>query len=527
MRFQELIRFTATSLPGVVISLQLAAQEPPAAQHHHYTVINIGSFGGLRSHINTGGENFSGISGYAGISQDLNNAGTLVGWADTPALDPYAASNPEYCFNGDCYVSHAFVWQSGVIRDLGTLPNGLSSATSWVSANGLIAGASQNGELDPQMSPGYPEDRAVLWRDGRIMDLGVLPEPEGGYESGAEAVNSRGQVVGWAINRVPDPYSMAALSELFNNYEPVEYYQERAFLWQDGVMQDLGTLATGTDAYAVAINEQGQVIGFSYTNSTPNQVSTPCAPGSLIPTQDPFLWEHGHMIDLGSLGGTCGFPTWISNSGQVVGQSDLPGDQVTDAFLWTKAGGMQDLGTLGGTSAEANMVNDSGEVVGGALLADDSQTDAFLWDGKMHDLGALNGCGTALSINARGQVVGNWGSNVCQQGGFLWEDGGPMVDLNTLVSSDSDLTVSAAVEINDSGVIIGAATDTNGNPSAIVLIPCDENHPGLDGCDYSLVDARSVTQPAMLPNESRDAPAVGRRGMALGYRRGAPGLTNN
>ncbi len=35
----------------------------------------------------------------------------------------------------------------------------------------------------------------------KLVDLGTLPE--GGYESGAQAVNSRGQAVGCATNTVP------------------------------------------------------------------------------------------------------------------------------------------------------------------------------------------------------------------------------------------------------------------------------------------------------------------------------------
>jgi len=488
---------------GTILLATLAARTGQAQdsnrrtpKHHHYKLIDMGTLGGPESYIN-GFE-------YHGAVQTLNNAGTLTGWADTPKLDPYGLSTNVYgnfCFNYDgipCYVSRAFQWQDGVKSELPGLHRGLSSATAWISANGLIAGTSQNGETDP-LDPGslgnFPEDRAVLWQDGKIIDLGTLPEPEGGYESGAQAVNSRGQVVGWALNTIPDPYFLVGFSSAFYDYyQPIYPYQERAFFWKNGVMQDLGTLGTGNDALAMAINERGQVIGISYTSSTANQVTnTFCGTGPM-PTVDPFLWDkHSGMIDLGTLGGTCGAPVWINNRGQVVGSSDLAGDQNVHAFLWTKENSMQDLGTLGGSWAAASMINDFGEIVGQSALAGDEVADAFLWDGTMHDLGSINGCAAALAINAHGQVVGNWGANGCNQGAFLSEHGGTVVDLSTLISPPTDLSL-AVIGINDRGEIAGNGGNASDIGHAILLIPCDENHPNLEGCDYSPVDLIAIAQ---------------------------------
>jgi uncharacterized membrane protein len=92
-----------------------------------------------------------------------------VGWADTSTPDPY----PAFCFNPDCFVSHAFRWQKGVMTDLEALPGGASSSAVWITENGLIAGTSQNGEVDP-LIPGLPEIRAVLWKQGQIIDLGTF-----------------------------------------------------------------------------------------------------------------------------------------------------------------------------------------------------------------------------------------------------------------------------------------------------------------------------------------------------------------
>ena len=151
-----------------------------------------------------------------------------------------------------------------------------------------------------------------------------------------------------------------------------------------------------------------------------------------------------------------------------------------------------DLGTLGGHSAQASAINDHGEAVGGSYLPGDVQIDAVLWrKGVITDLGTLDGDSYSFAfwINIQGQVVGNGSAS-----GFLWEDGGPMVDLNTLVSSSSGLHVTQGDDINDRGEIAGVGALSNGNEHAVLLIPCDENHPGVEGCDYAPTDIRTRQQ---------------------------------
>jgi probable HAF family extracellular repeat protein len=155
--------------------------------------------------------------------------------------------------------------------------------------------------VDPLV--GFAEARAVLWRDGKAIDLGTL----GGNESSAYSVNNRGQVVGIATNTIPDPFTLYAT-------------QVRAFLWQDGAMQDLGTLG-GPDAWAIFVNERGQVAGMATTS-----YSLSADPSCLfLYTTHPFLWENGRLTDLVSLGGDCALPFALNNRGEVVGVSEPRG----------------------------------------------------------------------------------------------------------------------------------------------------------------------------------------------------------
>lgn len=465
-------------LAALAIPLALAAQNDAAqakkAQHHHYKDIDLGTFGGPSSYLATTNE----VTSPGAINQVLNNQGTVVGWGDTSTLQQPVG--PLGCFNFDCFFPLAFQWQKGVLTDLGVLPGGDASAAFWISDNGLIAEQATNGVVDP-LIPDFLEMRAVLWEDGKAIDLGTL----GGNESGALSVNDRGQVVGFATNTIPDPLSILAT-------------QVRAFLWQDGAMRDLGTLGSGNDSDAEFVNERGQVAGWSFTNATTN-------PATGSPTTDPFLWENGTMQDLGTLGGTMGFPYGLNNRGQVIGFSDLAGDLTGHPFLW-KRGSLIDLGTLGGSYGIAMGINDAGEVVGAATNKNDQAIFAFLWkDGVMTNLGILNGddCSWAFHINSEGQIVGN--SFPCAGGpahGFLWQNGF-MTDLNALLPPGSSLTPwGDGAFINDRGEIAGVRVLPDGDLHAFLLVPCDDDHPDVEGCDYSMVDAAEIANNAVAPQNS-------------------------
>jgi len=468
----------------LVVSMRSAAQEQPASMgskkhYSRYKLIDLGTFGGPQSYIADGAD--------ITAVRVLNNKGIFTGWADTSASDPF----PDFCWDDDCLVAHAFLGDKHRKKDLGVLPGGASSDTTWIADNGLISGDSQNGEIDP-LIPGLPEVRAVLWQRGHMIDLGTL---DGGYESLSMSVNSRGQVAGLATTGVTDPNSMVGLG-----------YQTRAFIWQHGAMHDLGTLGSGTDAIAGLINEGGQVVGWSYIDSSPSDTCAgvygfPLSTGS-------FLWQEGKgLTDLGGLGGTCTVATDLNNRGEVVGQSWSHADLTGHAFLWDHKNGLIDLGTLGGDFSSATAINNNGQAVGGSYLSDNVRIDATLWKGRAAvDLGTVDAdtCSYALSINALAQVVGISGTTNCESfRPFLWDRSGPMVDLNSLISPNAGIYVTFASQINDQGEIVGVGVLPSGDERAVLLVPCQDDD---QAC---AVDATGKAAAPGTSAFSRQRPPVG------------------
>jgi len=457
MKCRRLTRIQAFVLLAVLsIPVGLAAQDKKDHdQHHSYELIDVGTLGGPNSYF---------IFGVG-----INKHGTVVGFADTSIPDPFAPN----CFI-DCFVNHAFKWEQGVLTDLGALTPGVSSGAGLINKSGLVAGLSQNGVIDPLT--GIPELFATVWQNGQVINLGTF----GGNNSYSNDLNDAGQAVGFGATTTPDSFNLGD----FCFFGPLPT-QILAFIWQNGVMQNLGTLG-GPDSCALMINDKGQVAGNSFTNSTPNPVTG-------TPTLDPFLWEHGHIIDLGTLGGTQGYlgnMITLNSHGEVVGQSNLAGDLTFHPFRWTKSTGMQDLGTLGGDNGAAMAINDAGEIVGVADVTGTQIHHAFLWtkEAGIRDLGTQDRdpCGWAQAVNKSGQIVGGTQSDCINfSHAFLWEDGGPMIDLNTFVPAGSDLTLTEAVLITDSGEIAVQAALPNGDQHAVLLIPCDEHHDDSDCKDGS------------------------------------------
>src|SRR5205823_4422695 len=195
---------------------------------------------------------------------------------------------------------------------------------------------------------------------------------------------------------------------------------------------DLGTLPADTMSGASAVNEAGQVVGWSQ-GSYPDPIHA-------------FLWEDGTMTDLGAREGYTSRAFAISDVGQIVGTSN------EHAILWEN-GTMRDLG-----NTNAFDVNDEGQIVGWGL-ARSGQFTAVLWTTpfpppltSLTRLGQLGVSVTvATAINPAGQVVGFAKEDACDADPFIWENG-------TIARLSTPFDCARAFDINAAGQVAGSGT---------------------------------------------------------------------
>ena len=309
------------------------------------------------------------------------------------------------------------------LTDLGTL-GGIDSIAYAISPEGEVVGQSS---INPSSNR-----HAFAYGSGIMTDIGVL---DGYTNSTASAVNSSGQIVGYAYTPGPGPS------------------RNRAFSYSNGIMTDLGTLG-GSGSRGLGIDAAGNVVGAADT-TTGNQHA--------------FYYSSGTMNDLGTLGGSGSVAYGINSENVIVGSANISDDSAYHAFSYF-GGTMRDLGTLGGDYSAAYSINEIGQIVGYSVTNKTQRHAALFSGGGIIDLGTLGGSSSeAYGINSAGQIVGYAGNRA-----FLYTNG-TMYDLNsTLDGSGNGCMLLAATSINDSGWIVGYGTSGEGDVHAVLLSPVPE-----------------------------------------------------
>jgi probable HAF family extracellular repeat protein len=230
-----------------------------------------------------------------GQAQGLNNRGEVTGWMRVPTNSPF---------------HHAYIFSNGETRDLGVPPGQFFSNGYGISNNGYVVG--DNGS------------QPFVWRNGEWT---VVPYP-GTFTDVSES--------GTAVGGVRFPGTL----------------DSHATSFKDGVLTDLGTMGGGGWSFAWAINNSGTIVG---------NASLPTPPFSGLFKFRGFVYENGVMRDIGTLGGTSSYLYDVNNSGTAVGASDLANGRMVATVY--EGGVLHPLAEIPGNSA-ARSVNARGDVVG-------------------------------------------------------------------------------------------------------------------------------------------------------------------
>jgi probable HAF family extracellular repeat protein len=218
-----------------------------------------------------------------------NNRGQVVGVAENRTKDPSCPSPQILDFE-------AVVWgpSQGEIHPLPPLPGDTVGFALGINERGQVVGSSGSCANTIVTAVGlFVGPHAVLWEDGSVKSLGSL----GGSMGKAGAINDRGEVAGFS--GLPGDSSVhsflwtkeAGMKDLGalgmdtlgdpaginNNTQVVGGSCDasgncRAFFWESNVMSDLNDLIPPFSplylAYALGINDAGEIVGFGVQTST-------------------------------------------------------------------------------------------------------------------------------------------------------------------------------------------------------------------------------------------------------------------
>jgi probable HAF family extracellular repeat protein len=153
------------------------------------------------------------------------------------------------------------------------------------------------------------------------------------------------------------------------------------------------------------------------------------------------------MVDLGTLGGELSIGEDINDLGQVVGTSESK-DGFYHAFFYSERSGMVDLGR-----GNAMVINNHGDIAGTSPVA---SGPVFFRDGTIVPVpSTMFGHLTVNDMNDHNRFVGTTWTLESPMVAYLGTESNGLVNLNTLIATNSGWRINTAFGINNHGQIAG------------------------------------------------------------------------
>lgn len=246
---------------------------------------------------------------------------------------------------------------------------------TWVEPQEATRGRKRRGEQLPGVQ------RAFLWQEGTVTDLGALVHPFGAAVAGD--INDRGEIVGTATIAERRP----------NSFFP----QWRAVIWRDGQLRQLPGI-NGMETGAGTINNRGQVVGHGFVLSSAN----------VNPPAIGLLWEGDTVRELRTADGRAFSPMSLNDEGIIAGQVVLPGGKSSAALLLSGTGEITDLAALSGRPdlAPPLSVNNRGQAIGGDVWSDTGGPYLFS-EGKVYFLQGMIDAGSVWELTSVHKINDN------------------------------------------------------------------------------------------------------------------------
>ncbi len=216
---------------------------------------------------------------------------------------------------------------------------------------------------------------------------------------------------------------------------------------------NLGSLPGSTISEALAINNNGTIVGFSEIGS-----------GARLAT----LWDgRGGILDMHAAIGATGssIPWDINDNGVIVGQASITAGIFSRGFVWDQVNPALQAGTDFYQGGANFSVNNAGEIVGAGFFFGDPD-DALLAvpDGRGgYEYPLINPFGfffsQARAINNTGMIIGHSGFNSTTNSWNAAIYTGDSLNPVTTLGSLPFYNTSEGLDVNDNGMVVGYSWD--------------------------------------------------------------------